>query len=361
MSPPTTVAGTVKWYNVKRRFGFITRDDTQTDIYVHSSDISTHTPRKAVPSLADGERVVFTIKDTAKGPEATNVTGPGGNSVVGSDHTREKGRSTASVSGRQQSGSYDILDVVIRTAKVLAEGDTCYLRQLLPALLRENKLPVMAVPLHLPHRPKPRAPRTRPTNQPEPETTADTTAAGEEEQTLPEPHSPASSIDSNAVVDVEEESRDATANQSQPTTPPPQDAASSSTEDEDPTPPASPAETRQKAASKNIPNTQRMETWGEYTKYFERLVLDGHFQLRSNKPANFSLPEARYSHLVPHKYRRQYTSSCGSQSCTCTMHYRYVNGVITEWTWRHPQDLTHTNQVEQALAHRVPLPKNRRV
>ena len=60
--------GTVKWFNNKRGWGFIVKEDGE-DIFVHYSAIKGDGFR----SLAEGQRVQFEIENGDKGPAAANV------------------------------------------------------------------------------------------------------------------------------------------------------------------------------------------------------------------------------------------------------------------------------------------------
>ena len=59
--------GTVKWFDPRRGYGFIERDDGRSDVFVHEADVT------AEKSLSGGERVRFRIERGAKGPRAVDV------------------------------------------------------------------------------------------------------------------------------------------------------------------------------------------------------------------------------------------------------------------------------------------------
>nr|WP_198001837.1 MULTISPECIES: cold-shock protein [unclassified Sulfurihydrogenibium] len=63
------ITGTVKWFNSKKGFGFITRDDGQGDVFVHFSAIQS----RGFKTLEEGQKVEFEIAQDEKGPKAANV------------------------------------------------------------------------------------------------------------------------------------------------------------------------------------------------------------------------------------------------------------------------------------------------
>ena len=83
------VAGTVKRYEVKLGYGFITRGDTRENIFVHQSDIV----KDGFRSLCVGEKVEFDIAAVGrKGSRAICVTGPDRAPVRGAPDAAGDGR-----------------------------------------------------------------------------------------------------------------------------------------------------------------------------------------------------------------------------------------------------------------------------
>jgi len=60
--------GVVKWFNDKKGYGFISRDSGE-DVFVHHSSIVAEGFR----SLAEGDRVEFTVTQEQKGQAAVDV------------------------------------------------------------------------------------------------------------------------------------------------------------------------------------------------------------------------------------------------------------------------------------------------
>ncbi len=61
--------GIVKWFNDAKGFGFITRDDNKTDVFVHHSGIAAEGFR----TLSDGAAVSFDLMNGPKGMFASSV------------------------------------------------------------------------------------------------------------------------------------------------------------------------------------------------------------------------------------------------------------------------------------------------
>ncbi|HEY4346395.1 MAG TPA: cold-shock protein [Gaiellaceae bacterium] len=63
-------AGTVKWFNDAKGYGFITPSDGSKDVFVHFSAVS----GDGFKSLSEGANVQFESEDGPKGPQAKSVT-----------------------------------------------------------------------------------------------------------------------------------------------------------------------------------------------------------------------------------------------------------------------------------------------
>ena len=61
--------GTVKWFNEKKGYGFIT-DEAGNDVFVHFSGLN----MEGFKTLKGGQTVEFDVSEGDKGLQATNVT-----------------------------------------------------------------------------------------------------------------------------------------------------------------------------------------------------------------------------------------------------------------------------------------------
>ncbi|MCR5666164.1 MAG: cold shock domain-containing protein [Eubacterium sp.] len=61
--------GTVKWFNAKKGYGFIT-DESGEEVFVHFSALN----MDGYKELKDGETVEFEVINGEKGPQAANVS-----------------------------------------------------------------------------------------------------------------------------------------------------------------------------------------------------------------------------------------------------------------------------------------------
>ena len=63
------ITGTVKFFNETKGFGFI-QQENGPDVFVHFSSIQS----AGFKTLAEGQKVQFTVTQGKKGPQAENVT-----------------------------------------------------------------------------------------------------------------------------------------------------------------------------------------------------------------------------------------------------------------------------------------------
>ncbi len=64
----STTTGTVKWFNEAKGFGFI-EQESGPDVFAHVSNIA----GEGFKTLAEGQKVEFTVTQGQKGPQAENI------------------------------------------------------------------------------------------------------------------------------------------------------------------------------------------------------------------------------------------------------------------------------------------------
>jgi cold shock protein len=62
-------AGTVKWFNEQKGYGFIIPESGEKDIFVHISNIE----MEGWKTLREGQKVSYEVAEGQKGPEAVKV------------------------------------------------------------------------------------------------------------------------------------------------------------------------------------------------------------------------------------------------------------------------------------------------
>ena len=65
----STLKGQVKWFNFRKGFGFIEREDKEKDVFVHVSAVRD----AGMNGLDEGQSLTFDVEDGPKGPSAVNL------------------------------------------------------------------------------------------------------------------------------------------------------------------------------------------------------------------------------------------------------------------------------------------------
>ncbi len=65
----STLKGTVKWFNGKKGYGFIAREDGEKDVFVHASAVR----EAGLRFLEENQKLEFSVEDGEKGPSAVGL------------------------------------------------------------------------------------------------------------------------------------------------------------------------------------------------------------------------------------------------------------------------------------------------
>ena len=64
-----SLKGKIKWYNSKKGYGFIEREDKEKDVFVHASAVR----EAGLKFLNEGDELTLDVEDADKGPAADNL------------------------------------------------------------------------------------------------------------------------------------------------------------------------------------------------------------------------------------------------------------------------------------------------
>ena len=65
----STLKGKVKWFNGKKGYGFVEREDKEKDVFVHASAVR----EAGLRFLNEGDLLEFEVESGDKGPSAVNL------------------------------------------------------------------------------------------------------------------------------------------------------------------------------------------------------------------------------------------------------------------------------------------------
>ena len=69
MNKISKIQGKLKWFNGKKGYGFIEREDKEKDVFVHASAVRD----AGLRFLNEGDELQFEIEDGPKGPSAVKL------------------------------------------------------------------------------------------------------------------------------------------------------------------------------------------------------------------------------------------------------------------------------------------------
>ena len=65
----STLKGQVKWFNPRKGFGFLEREDKEKDVFVHITAVKA----AEIKTLQENDKLEFSLEDGPKGPSAVNL------------------------------------------------------------------------------------------------------------------------------------------------------------------------------------------------------------------------------------------------------------------------------------------------
>jgi len=119
--------GTIKWYNRKKGFGFITPDAGAEDIFLHHSALQ----RSSQAHVEPGDRITFFIEQRKQGPSAVDVSRADGQTPAaerenGNGHTpaaeRESGKQNGNGNGHSHSNGNGVHTPAAERESVSGDG-----------------------------------------------------------------------------------------------------------------------------------------------------------------------------------------------------------------------------------------------